>query len=647
MRRLVVPLVSAATLVVLSAQVGPERVPPPVTFRGGVDIVDVDVSVLDHNRLPVRGLTAADFTVLEDGRPRPVVAFTSVDLPQKVRLPAPWMTDVAPDVLDNDVSREGRLVVILMDRSITPELLPPAVRYAEAVVDQLRPGDLAAVAYSTFGIPQNFTSDHQRLLAAIRQPIVGLPEGDDGSPADCFCGTCSLDTIGTIADALLPVRQRRKMLFVIGSNVSIQSAGPCGGALSGSRGRALRALEAANVTVYAFDPSGLETQAVAASTAGPPLNRSGAAALVRRANLSVLPSHTGGRLVLDPVRAADRVADVFRESDAYYVLGFQPAYPQAGSGFHDIRVKVNRRDVTVQARRGYYAAGTTSAGRGRRIPGVRPAGVSAVLQAAVAGLWPRTDMALTMNVLPVATPDLRSATVAVVLDVRADADPRTMPPAALADSGASADVTVLAGAFDRRGQALGYAQQTMAVRPRRAGTTASEYEVVTRLTLGPGRYEIRAAVEDAVRGRSGSVYGYVDVPDYAHTPVAMSGLLLEADPGRVGAPAGALGDLVPVAPTARRVFAPTDQVTGFVRIYQGLMRAMMPGYVVAEIRDDRDHSVFHQESRVLPAQFGDSRSMDFSVDVPMAQLRRGAYVLTVEARHGNDTARRDARFSVE
>ena len=50
-----------------------QQLPPvqPPTFRTGVDAVQLDVSVLDKDRRPVRGLTAADFTVLENSKPRP------------------------------------------------------------------------------------------------------------------------------------------------------------------------------------------------------------------------------------------------------------------------------------------------------------------------------------------------------------------------------------------------------------------------------------------------------------------------------------------------------------------------------------------------------------------------------------------------
>ena len=67
--------------------------PPPAAqaqgdrpvFRGGVDLIQLDVSVLDRKRQPVVGLNASDFTVFENGVQRPVRAFTSIQLPNRTR----------------------------------------------------------------------------------------------------------------------------------------------------------------------------------------------------------------------------------------------------------------------------------------------------------------------------------------------------------------------------------------------------------------------------------------------------------------------------------------------------------------------------------------------------------------------------------
>src|SRR5215472_13500917 len=71
------------------------------TFRSSADLVQVDVSVLDKDRRAVRGLTAADFTILEDGKPRPVVAFVPVELASPVSYEgrASWVRNVAPDAV--------------------------------------------------------------------------------------------------------------------------------------------------------------------------------------------------------------------------------------------------------------------------------------------------------------------------------------------------------------------------------------------------------------------------------------------------------------------------------------------------------------------------------------------------------------------
>ena len=70
----------ALAIAVLYLQSAGPQTPLP-TFRTGVDVVQLDVTVLDKDRHPVRGLTADDFTILERGKPQSIVAFSAVDVP--------------------------------------------------------------------------------------------------------------------------------------------------------------------------------------------------------------------------------------------------------------------------------------------------------------------------------------------------------------------------------------------------------------------------------------------------------------------------------------------------------------------------------------------------------------------------------------
>ena len=61
------------------------------TFRTSVTFVEVDVSVLDAQRRPVRGLRSAEFQVFEDGAPQPIETFTEINVPDAVEAPTAWM----------------------------------------------------------------------------------------------------------------------------------------------------------------------------------------------------------------------------------------------------------------------------------------------------------------------------------------------------------------------------------------------------------------------------------------------------------------------------------------------------------------------------------------------------------------------------
>jgi hypothetical protein len=270
-----------------------------------------------------------------------------------------------------------------------------------------------------------------------------------------------------------------------------------------------------------------------------------------------------------------------------------------------------------------------------------PKDVKPSLHEAMAGLWPKGDLPLTISATPVAMPGLTTGAVVVLMGLDRD------PAADAAGSASAAPLNVLVGAFDRNGRVHARTQGGVTAAPRSEPGITPGYDVVAQLELKPGRYEIRASAEHAATGETGSVYTYVDVPDFRKEFVSLSGIVLSTQPSpAAGVVDGSLRAALPVVPTGRRVFARTERVSAWIQIYQGLQRLQMAGYFVSEIRDEQDRRVFHQEIRMLPEDVGDNRAINQTIALPIDSLAPGQYLLAVEIRQGNNVAKRELRFSI-
>ena len=86
----------------LAAQPAPAQEPGAVRETAEVTLVEVPVRVVDRDGKPVRGLTATDFTLSDDGRPQTIVGFDAIDLAEKVdgRGPDPCSPGRAPPLPD-------------------------------------------------------------------------------------------------------------------------------------------------------------------------------------------------------------------------------------------------------------------------------------------------------------------------------------------------------------------------------------------------------------------------------------------------------------------------------------------------------------------------------------------------------------------
>jgi hypothetical protein len=248
-----------------------------------------------------------------------------------------------------------------------------------------------------------------------------------------------------------------------------------------------------------------------------------------------------------------------------------------------------------------------------------------------------------VSVAAFASPGKTDATVAVIIRAHESLVVEGRP--AAAGSVGAQQVNVLAGAYDRDGKAIDYHVQTIEVTPRADAQTSLDYEVVARLALKPGRHEVRVAAENVTRGTSGSVYTYIDVPDFDKARVSISGIVL----GPIGAAtikSGPLGDLLPLRPIAAREFAATDRVAAFVRVYQG-SGASAAATLTTRIVDSRNQSVFEQRAPLFDAPGAGPRSADYEVNLPLATLSPGEYLLTFQAGGQNPAASRDVRFTVK
>ena len=612
------------------------RAQQPPVFRAAADIVQIDVSVLDRDRQPVHGLTAADFTVFDGGIEQPVVAFAAVDLPDRVRTGAPWTRDVAPDVATNHLGAQ-RVVLILFDDCSTPwdpSVLQLSRHIAKAAVDELGPRDLASVVYtSARRNGQELTTDRQRLMAAVERFVPQSPNGSaapgkfsaervtggliqpGGMIRGMPSGMCLSDSGGSPLDQALRNAAeilsawpgaRKTVILVSTHGPDFSEMTLDHNVLLDNLGRTFAAMQHANLNVYQFDPRGLEVGRKVSEEFG------------------ILSDNTGGRAFTNTNEPWAGVPQVFRENSSYYLLGFRPTNATQDGRFHKITVRVSRAGLEVRTRAGYYAAKPEKPAK----PSTRPA-PTAIDRALSNGL-PTGDvpLALSVNAVPVA--GRKDPAVAVIAGL-----------SAFDDATKTERVEITAAAFTDTWTSAGIVTQTIEVTRNGSGSATSD--VPLRLDLKPGRYEIRFAAHSTATARTGSVYASLTVPDFAKAALALSGAQMVRNHGEPS-------DLAvpwPAGVTTRRVFRQDENVSAVVRVSQ--VGAKRPAVVsIATIIQDREGTEVSRDTRDLPVElFATNRIAEHRTTLPLARLQPGEYLLTFEARSGNQIERSLVRFTVD
>jgi VWFA-related protein len=635
--------------------------PQAPTFRSSVTYVEVDVSVLDRERRPVRGLTRADFVLLEDGRPQPIETFGAVDVPSATEPTAEWMRTVSPDVRANITASDGRLLVLVLDDAqvrFDPRMTAAVKNIGRRVVSQLGPADLASVVFTRDSRrAQDFTSDQVRLLAAIESfapafsaptpmppPEPGMTLGAGDQSTNYFY-QASVNTLERTTEFLATVPQRRKAVIYVSvgvpvmiGSVTFSSTDPFDvmGRLRTRLQEVFRKAQRANVNVYSIDPSGLggldgETNQ---SLGLPSAQDDVSAQSAMRDFLLGLSENTGGFAIINRDDFKSGVDQIFRENGSYYLLGYRPLDAAQDGKLRRIEVRVRRPGLTVRARGAYTAPkanGNDTAGA--------PDG--ALLGSAATALVPKADLGMQVTAVPFAIPGKRDSNVAIVLGVRQPAPQGAASQKTIADN-----VDVLVGAYSSDGRRRASESVTATLRLR-SGVGPVQYELFSLLALPPGSYQLRLAAHSSLEDKTGSVFYEIEVPDVSKQDFAVTGLMLTSDPALAVGGKDRLAAILPVAPTTRRQFDTSEKVTAFLRLYQGAKATLSTVDVTTRILDDRGMNVFTRGEVIAADRFSGSRTADYQSDVPLARLRPGRYLLTVEAtRRAGGQARRDVAFGV-
>jgi VWFA-related protein len=591
---------AAGAALALASGAGTQEEPVP-RFPARADLVEIEVVVTDSRGAMVRDLRREDFVLLEDGKPQAITHFAlrttrapapPVPVTEGSRAPSP------PPVVPVEV-RPRHIVLAVDDLHLAPENLLNAKRVLRRFVEeQLLPEDVAAFVTTSgqLGFLEQFTKDRVVLLRAIdRLASVSRKESESTDPPQMSVYQADLiqredrQALGTAVAELMredPLLTRDiaelRVRAKAGEMVSL-AAHFARTALRGleSMVRRLQAVEGRKILVLLSDGfymgtadrpdlqritgqaarSGvviysLDTRGLPARPPTGDASRAGFASIEHerywrlgfeadRDGLSALARDTGGLPIFnlgDLNVALERVLD---DTEAYYLLAFEPASPVRDGRFHKIAVRVaGRRGLSVRTRKGYFAPESEVASKPapKAADPTRAASSSAAgstdprLREALVSLAPRQDVPVELAAGffddPDGGPEVR---------VGVEVDPSRLQ---FARDGELRIATLeLSGLIvDERGQPVRSFGDRRELRlDEEAYERALEQGISfsTRSTLPPGLYQVRVALLDGGE-RLGTAMRWAEVPDLARRQLALSDLFLtvggqhEARPVRDG-----------------------------------------------------------------------------------------------------------------
>lgn len=649
------------------AEAAPEEQPPadaePPTFRAGINFIRVDVIVTDDDGNLVRDLDVSDFQVFEDGEPQDIESFQLIEIGP---LPAPDAEPARPVINRYDEEREAaradtRIFVVFFDdyhvrwengvragralaRFLRENLLPTdlvGVMYPLTPLDDVRltrnHDALAEAAENFFGVKYDYKPRNmfEQRYAQYPTDVVEMVRND-----------VSLSALEGLMIRLGGLREGRKNVLLISEGfsnyvpVELRSMnaemfdGPLVPTVGNPRYEEtaqffsdsglmfdLRDVYSTanrfNTTIYALDPRGLAISEYDVSQRS--VNRATDDRMLRstRDTLRVLARETDGRAIVNTNDLRPGLDQMLRDSSGYYLLGYNSSRSPTDGKYHEIEVRVQREDVDVRHRQGYWALTERDVERAMT-PALDepPRAVDTALASLAA---PRRGRRLVRTWIGAARGEGGRTRVTFLWE----------PEPAAGSRGEQAERILLTAMSDNGGPSWrGRVPEPAAAAGRgtgRSGAADEPREASVQFEAAPGPLQLSLAVEDAAGDVIERDRRTVEIPDFS------GGDLVLSTPSFVRVRNerewNAAVDAADVLPTASREFRRTERI--LIRF-----EAYAPGDARPEVKArllNRGGEPMHPLD-VRPAESG----LPYQVFLRPAHLPPGDYVIELSAASPTD-----------
>jgi VWFA-related protein len=525
------------------------KTPPQPNKKPGIavrsEVVRVHAIVTNRSGAPVTDLTQDDFTVLENGKLQKIAFFHHIQGNTDAAAQSPSEGDILTTPEQRAADRSTIVVFDQLNSTISEQVNARAelLKLFSASTKFVGPVCLIAFDFDGVGLVQNFTTNPPQLAEALKNlkghhspkdvpqtnPVEnsfrqvqgwnsksatrnaaaarGMRKVLDASLADRELSLAersafTLEALREIGESVSGVPGPKSLIWATGGGFPFQIDDAKHFAtyqqdLLPLYENAWRTLNRANIVVYPLDVEDLVNPAYVDASVGHPLPEH-FDSHANVSNLEAFAEATGGRLCNRETTAVACFAKAENDSSDYYLIGFYEYSGDPKPGWRSLAVKVDRPDMHVHARSGYFARGPHDDGMDRKED----------IELALASFLESNAVPFTVRLTTVTGAQTKTKVGFIFI----------IPPGA-----ATIDES------DNNHLSLDFAALARNVDGTPAGTFSQSAEGKLRLEdlasmrsqgaaypgiidLPPGEYSIRFVVRDNISGRTGSTSASLRVP---------------------------------------------------------------------------------------------------------------------------------------